>query len=51
MGLLYDIIKRHGCYEVYIENEYFGFTDNFRDAAMVVEEYFDTNEKEVLIYD
>ena len=40
MGLLYDIIKKRGLYEVYIE-------DNFRDAAREVENYFKTDKKEI----
>lgn len=45
MGLLYDIVRKYGCYDIYIDNEYYGFTDSFSDAAWVVEEYFKTNEK------
>jgi hypothetical protein len=45
LGLLYDIVRRYGGYDIYIDNEYYGFTGTFRDARWVVEEYFKTNKK------
>lgn len=49
MGIMYDIVKKCGYYEVYIENEFYCSADDLTEAAKEVENYFKPEKEEVLV--